>query len=295
MKRWRLLLAVLLLSGLVGTVWSDEGQNRLTWVGCGITKKAFMEELAAAYQKKTGIEIDIAGGGATKGIRDVKSLAADMGGSCRYRLDTPDESVELNPVAWDALVVIVNPANPVSNISMDQLRGIYLGEINSWKALDGPDQPIDLMIRKGKISGVGRTLRQLVFHDFDIEFPAADEVHKSTGPLEQAIEKNPWAVGVTGISSARKRNVKILDLEGHTPTFDNIRSGEYLLYRPLYLVLNRSSPNYAEALKFVDFAHSQEGRDVIRKNGVVPYLEAVSLIGKQRDQWRESRKALSTR
>ena len=68
--------------------WSaiaSEG-NALTWAGCGITKKAFMQELATAYEKETGKKIDIEGGGATKGIRKVATLEKDMGGTCRYLL-----------------------------------------------------------------------------------------------------------------------------------------------------------------------------------------------------------------
>ena len=70
-----------------------------------------------------------------------------------------------------------------------------------------PDAPLELFARKGKISGVGLTLRQLVFADENTEF-AASQFFPSTGPLEQAVEKSPNSIGITGISSARKRDVK---------------------------------------------------------------------------------------
>jgi phosphate transport system substrate-binding protein len=106
--------------------------------------------------------------------------------------------------------------------------------------------------------------------------------------LEKAVEANANAAGVTGVSSARKRNVKILQLQGKEPSYDNIRSGEYLFYRPLYIAHNPSHPRYSEVKKFVDFAHSREGRKIIRKQGVVPYLDALHLIRKQREQWERS-------
>ena len=99
---------------------------------------------------------------------------------------------------------------------------------------------------------------------------------------------NANAIGVTGISSARKRDVKILRLEEKDPSYDNIMSGEYLLYRPLYIVSNVTNPNYPEVRRFVDFANSREGRDIIRANGVVPYLEATHLIRKQLQQWKKA-------
>ncbi|HHH40207.1 MAG TPA: phosphate ABC transporter substrate-binding protein [Sedimenticola sp.] len=263
----------------------------LSWVGCGITKKAFMTELAAAYQEQTGVQITIEGGGATKGIREVQALGADIGGSCRYRLENePKESdVTFNPVAWDALVVITNKSNPVDSLTLQQLKDVYLGRIDNWKQLGGEDRPLELLARKGRISGVGLSIRKLVFGDLEMDF-AADRLYKSSGPLEKAVEKNPNAIAMTGISSARKRDVKILSLEGKEPSFENIKSGAYLLYRPLYIVTRSDGENAAEVEKFLKFAHSRKGREIIRRNGVVPYLEAIRLSFKQREQWRVSRK-----
>jgi len=257
----------------------------LKWVGCGISKKAFMKELAAAYEKKTGVIIDIQGGGATRGIRDVAANNADMGGTCRHKIGSaPEESrAVLEPVAWDALVVIVHPDNPVDNISFDQLRGVYLGKITNWKELGGNNAPIRLMARKGKISGVGRAMRKLVFANYNQEFKATEFV-KSSGPLEKAVVADVNAIGVTGISSARKRKVKNLKLDGKEPSYDNIRKGEYGLYRPLYLAMNRGGKLYKEVDKFIKYAHSREGREIIRANGTVPYLDALKLVLKQVEQ-----------
>ncbi len=245
----------------------------LSWVGCGITKKAFMSELANSYKTKTGIEITLEGGGATKGINSVTESASDLGGSCRFRIkgEAPEATVRFIPVAWDALVVAVHKSNPIEDISLEQLRRVYLGEITNWKQLGGADKPLELLTRRGKISGVGLTIRQLVFGDADIDFPDGDRF-KSSGPLEKAIETNVNAIGMSGISSARKRDFKILKLDGKSPSFKNIKSGEYLLYRPLYIITNRKNENIRELDRFIGFAHSKEGRGIIRRNGVVPTL-----------------------
>ena len=278
------LLAVLFLFSSVSNAIT------LTWVGCGITKKAFMQELVVAYKKSTGIDIVLEGGGATKGIQSTTEHIADMGGSCRYRIkgEAPESRISFNPVAWDALVVIVNKDNPIESISMDQLRSLYLGEINNWAHLNGQDRPLALAVRKGKISGVGLTIRQLVFNDPEMDFPQ-NNIYNSSGPLEEAVENDVNAVGMTGISSARKRNVKILKLDDKEPSFENIKSGNYLLYRPLYLVIDKQSKNVNELEKFLGFAHSRTGRDIIRQNGVVPYLEALALTIKQQAQWKNAR------
>ncbi|MFV2061353.1 MAG: phosphate ABC transporter substrate-binding protein [Gammaproteobacteria bacterium] len=262
----------------------------LNWSGCGITKKAFMAELAAAYEQKTGIKINLRGGGATRGIRDVVKQTADIGGACRVQMELSsiERRAEQIPVAWDALVVIVHSSNPVNEISLSQLRHVYRGDITNWKQLGGRDAPIELYARTGNISGVGFTLRELVFNNLDEIFKAS-RFFKSSGPLEQAIEQNANAIGTTGISSANRRNIKILKLEGKKPSFDNIRRGKYLLYRPLYLVIQQFEKDQ-RVLDFKNFALSNEGQDIIRNTGSVPYVDAVQLVMKQ---LAEKRRALS--
>ena len=254
--------------------------NTILWAGCGITKKAFMAELAQAYEAKTGVKVKLEGGGAARGIRDAAALKVDLGGSCRMSLPGVERSelhASLHPIAWDALAIIINKKNPVNNITTDQIKKIYLGKITNWSELGGPNAPINLYVRRGKYSGVGYTIRQYIFQDGSIEF-VSDFVVKSSGPLEKAVEKDPYAMGITGISSARKRNVKIIGFDGKSPTYENVSKGNYGLYRPLYLV---TSPQPSDKVKdFVAFARSEEGRKIMRVNQTVPYKDAPHLMSK---------------
>jgi phosphate transport system substrate-binding protein len=279
---------LLLLVNMSSPMAATPTDNKtLKWAGCGISKAAFMSEMVAAYEKKTGVKVELVGGGASKGIRRVSNKEMDLGGTCRHVIEKegspmthPDERrVQLTPVAWDALVVITHADNPVATISSDQLRRVYKGQITNWKELGGPDAPIELYVRKGKISGVGRTLRELLFYNYQEEF-VATHVVDSTGPLERAMEKNPNGLGVTGVSSARKlvkkKTAKILQLDGKESNYENIRSGQYVLYRPLYVVTNLQEKN-PEVAKFVHFVSSEEGKAIMRKVGTVPYEDAVGL------------------
>ncbi len=294
MKHLTLILALLAWSLVPAAETGTQAaspEKTLHWAGCGITKKAFMKELATAYERHYGVHFELEGGGATKGIRRVHNREVDIGGSCRNKIPgAPEEfGVHMSPVAWDALVVMVHPSNPVDNITLRQLKAIYEGKITNWRALGGKDAPIELLVRKGRISGVGWTLRQLVWANPEQEFKGSAEF-PSSGPLEKALEKNPNAIAVSGISSARKRAVKLLSLEGKTPSYEHIRKGEYLLYRPLYITyLPRDNPKLREIKRFINFAHSSEGRRIIRSQGVVPYLEATGLTAKQREQWKIAR------
>jgi phosphate transport system substrate-binding protein len=286
-KTSMLFLAAVLLVLASAYTPADAAANEkvLSWAGCGISKKAFMGEMAKAFEKKTGVKIELKGGGATRGIREVSNGTRDLGGACRHTLSSGgvlgsnplERRVRMDPVAWDALVVMVHKDNPVDDISMSQLRQVYLGKITNWKQLGGKDVPIDLYVRKGNISGVGRTIRELIFANYDQEFTSTAKVVKSSGPLEKAIATTAVnGLGITGVSSARKRDAKLLKINGKYPSYDNIKNGDYLLYRPLYLVTNLEN-NDKDVHAFIEFVHSNEGRKIMRKNGTVPYEDAIGL------------------
>jgi len=272
------LIQICLSTSLFAGLSNDK--NTIHWAGCGITKKAFMAELATGFEKKTGIKVDLQGGGATKGIRKAAKLEIDLGGSCRMTLPDADPSelhATLHPVAWDALAIIVHKKNPVSDLTTKQIKDIYKGKITNWKQVGGKDAPIKLYVRKGKISGVGYAIRQYLFQDSDEDFVSSNVV-KSSGPLEKAVQKDLYAMGITGVSSARKRDVKIASFDGKSPSYENVKKGEYGLYRPLYLV---TSPAPSKNVKqFIEFAQSNEGREIIRNNKTVPYADALHLMRK---------------
>ena len=275
-SRLYLAFAVFLIAS-IGT--ADE----LSWTGCGITKKAFMTELAAAYEAKAGTKLKLTGGGATKGIRSASAGNSDLGGTCRHWLKDVDgdlhpqeRDAELVQVAWDALVVIVHPDNPVTDISLKNLKRVYDGELTNWSELGGDDRPIGLITREGTTSGVGHMFRQIVFSDPDYTFKARALKVKSTKPLEKKVEKVKTALAVDGISSAQKRRVKFLSLDGVTPSKENIASGKYPLYRPLYLAYNKNQVS-AQTQKFIAFALSAEGQAIISRQGTVNLAEGDAL------------------
>jgi phosphate transport system substrate-binding protein len=260
--------------------------NTITWAGCGISKHAFMDELSKAFEKKSGIKILLQGGGATAGIQKVSSGEVNVGASCRANIESMAQERDAYqvPVAWDAIAMITHPTNPVDSITTQQARDIYTGKITNWKELGGNDQPIELYVRRGKISGVGRTVRELLFSNYDQEFTGAKHVVPNTAPLEEGIEKNLNGLGATGVASAHRRKVKILKLNGKEPSFDNIRNGQYLMYRPLYLV-SKGSASDPRVKEFISFAVSREGQTIIRKTGTVPYSDAMGLVMKQLEQY----------
>ncbi len=253
--------------------------NTLNWVGCGISKKSYMSSLTEAYFKLKQVDINLQGGGATRGIRDVANNKADIGGSCRYQLPGSkiEKGMKFEPVAWDALAIITHKDNPINNLSIAQVKKIYSGKITNWKSLGGADKTIKLFTRTGKISGVGYSIRTLIFADSNKEFVSTKQF-KSSGPLEIAVANDIDAIAITGVSSARLSNVKILSLNNKRPTYRAIQEGHYALYRPLYITYNPKSKHIKQVKDFIKFAHSRAGHKIMKKNGVIPYLEALHLV-----------------
>ncbi len=263
----------------------------LQWVGCGISKKGFMDELAAAYEQESGVKIELEGGGATRGLRQVSLEKSDLGGSCRmplvyknkdgsYQIESQEHNLKLIPVGWDALVVITHKENfLVEEITREQLKKVLTGEITHWRQLGADsDKPINLYLRNGKISGVGLTLRQQLFNNREQEFTKKATYLASSGKIEKAVEADPYGLAVSGVSSSRHRKLNMLSLEGVAPNMKNLRSGNYHLYRLLFLVTPGNLSEKPDHKAFVDFALSVKGQRAIRKAGTLPFTYGLHLL-----------------
>ena len=237
-----------------------------------------MEACAEEYQKQTQVKIQLSGGGAQLGIETAAAGGADLGGTCRAclaKLNEDQLKVRLAVVAWDALTVIVHKDNPVNNISREQLRDVLQQRITNWKQLGGRNEPIIVAARRGKTSGVGYSVRAIILQDPEAEFGPNAVRLNSSGPLEQLIERQRRVIGVTGISSARKRDVKTLTIDGRDPTPKNIASGEYPYYRPLYVAYRPGQNRKVDA--FVKWLLGEQGQAVIERQKTVTLKQGARL------------------
>lgn len=244
----------------------------ITGSGCSISNVGYLRALAEEYQRRTGTRVFVRGGGSVVGIEDLRSGNADFAASCRGRKPGDPENIQFIQVAWDALVFIVHESNPVSNISLDEVRSIYEGRITNWRQLGGRDGPIVLFVSRPRksLSGVGTSIRNLIFHGKRVTYPNARLV-PSSGIVEQLVEKTPEGFAATGFSSAQKRKVKMLKVNGVFPAGKTIIDGTYRLRRPLFLLVPPVPK--PEVMKFVSFALSEEGQRFISSQGVVSFLD----------------------
>ena len=287
----RSLLACVLLAPLLppaadgpvgprGAPLEQDPQRVITWRGCGISKKAFMAHAAEVYEQRTGVRVELSGGGAALGIQAAGEGAADFGGTCRRCLtDGPEGELELvlTQVAWDALAVVVHPSNPVDGLTRDQLVRVLRGEVTNWSELGGEDRPLLVVARKGKSSGVGYMVRVQMLGDPDFDFGKRTLRLESSGPVEKLVEKSAGAIAITGVSSARLRELKLLELDGGAPTAEDIATGTYPYYRPLYLA---HAPELdPEQARFRSWILGEEGQAAVAEEGTVTLAQGVALTG----------------
>ena len=251
----------------------SDAADHLTASGCSVSNVGYLTELAKEYERRTGIKVLVRGGGSAVGIEDLRSAKVDFAASCRSKSAGDPEDVTFIKVAWDALVFIVHPSNPLTSLSLDNVRAIYAGGITNWRQLKGPNLPIKVFISRARqgLSGVEASTNAMVLNGKEpVETPNTLFL-ASTGIVEQMVETTPEGFATTGYTSARKRHVKMLKVDGIAPTVGSIIQQRYPLKRPLYILL----PEYPkpEVRKFVDFVLSRDGQMYLRSLNVVSLLD----------------------
>ncbi len=245
----------------------------LTVSGCSVSNVGYLTELADEYERRTGVKIFVRGGGSVVGIEDLRSGKVDFAASCRPRAAGDPADITYVQVAWDALAFIVHKSNPVENVTLDEVRSIYAGRMTDWRQLKGREAPIKVFISRTKkgLSGVEASTKQLVLNGKEPVASANTAFVASSGIVEQMVEENPEGFATTGITSARKRNVKILRVNGIAPTNKAVINNRYPLKRPLFILMPKNPK--PEVKKFVDFTLSKAGQRFMKSLNVISILD----------------------
>lgn len=274
----RLLSVALISAGLSTAIFAAATQS-LTWRGDVVTANGVVKGVAKAWQSSGHGAIQIQPFNTASGLDAVAGGSADIAGSARPSTGSSvDSGLTFTPVAWDGLVLVTSPANPVSNLTLQQVHDIYFGKITNWKEVGGNDAPIDVFAVASPGDGVEYSLRKLLFGRGS-QPVAAPRLYVNTTQLEQSVMLDPRGFGVTTLSSvAGNSKIKMLHIDGTAPSAGTVASGAYPLFIPLYLVTNPSSPNAASAKEFVDFTLSAKGEAALRAHSLVPYQAGSTLI-----------------
>lgn len=203
--------------------------------------------------------------GSGSGIQAVAEGRCDIGLSSRNLKD--DEKANLNEtvIAIDGIAVIVNSENRVEDLTIEQIAGIYKGEITNWSELGGADAPIVLIGREAA-SGTRDGFESITGTEDLCKY---SQELTSTGDVVQTVSSNPNAIGYASLASVGD-TVKAIKVEGVTPTAETIQNGEYKIQRDFVFVTRKDEPLSKSAQDFFDFAANGQADELIVKAGAVP-------------------------
>lgn len=203
--------------------------------------------------------------GSGSGITAVSEGRCDIGLSSRsLKEEEKSQGLQETVLAYDGIAIIVNPENPVTDLSLDQIAKIYTGEITSWKEVGGNDAEIVLI---GREAGSGT-------RDGFESITGTEEACKyrqeltSTGDVITTVSQNPDAIGYASLA-ARKDTVKAVSVDGVTASEATVKDGTYKVQRPFVLVTKEGTELSDTAQKFFDYATSADAAEVISAAGAV--------------------------
>lgn len=222
--------------------------------------------LGEAFQNDTGITFTYNPTGSSGGIKAVQEGRCDIGLSSRDLKDEEKASGLTGTVlAYDGIAIIVNPENPVSDLSLETVSKIYTGEITNWSEVGGKDAQIVLIGREAG-SGTRDGFESITGTKDACQYR---QELTSTGDVITTVAQNAGAIGYASLASV-KDSVKALTINGIAPSEATILDGSYVVQRPFVLVTKSDAKLSDGAQRFFDFITSSAANQIISEAGVVP-------------------------
>lgn len=244
------------LSGNVATGGSTSMKNVI----------AALTEGFAEVEPGVTVSYDPTGSGA--GITGAADKTLDIGLSSRALKDDEKADVDGTTIALDGIAIIVNNASKVEDLTVDQLKQMFTGEITNWSEVGGDDGEIVLIGREAG-SGTRDGFESIVEVKDSCKY--AQEL-TATGAVISAVEANPLAIGYASLSAVGD-TVKMVTVGGVECSEETVKDGSYEVQRPFVFVTNKSVTLSEQAQAFFDFATSADAADLIRTAGAVPVNE----------------------
>ncbi len=218
------------------------------------------------------VRVDVQTGGSSRGVADVRQGFADIGMVSRA-IKAEEKDLHAFPVARDGVGVILHKENPVQALTDEQVVAIYTGKIINWKDVGGKDAPITV-VNKAE----GRSTLEVFLHYFKIRNTDV-KAHVVIGDNEQGIKTvagNRHAIGYVSIGTAEYDEsqgvpIKLLSVGGVAVSTETVRSGTFLISRPLHIVTRTPPVGLTKA--FIEYAQSKAVHDIIKQQYFVPLVD----------------------
>jgi len=230
------------------------------------TLQPLAHQIGEAFREENpGVILDIAAGGSVVGIEAIHDGTVDVGMASRSLKDDEAEGIEQHQVAADVIAMVVHKSNPLKSVALEELQGIYLGEITNWREVGGKDAPITVVIR-GKNSGTRGAFDEIVLDD---QGPTAPNLETAVTASDVAalVAEDGNAIGYLGFGHF-ELDIKVIAIDDVMPSEETAQDGSYTVVRPLlFLTGPLTQPT---AYDFIDFALGEQGQAIAVENGWVP-------------------------
>ena len=265
-----LFMASLMCTGiLVGCGATGQTTEQVTNLSVSTDGSTSMEKvigsLGEVFQQETGISFTYNPTGSGSGIKAVSEGRCDIGLSSR---DLKEEETAFGltatVLAYDGIAIIVNPENPVADLTSETVAKIYTGEITNWSEVDGNDVEIVLIGREAG-SGTRDGFESITGTEGACKYR---QELTSTGDVITTVSQNPGAIGYASLASV-KDSVKAVSVDGVAPSEETIKDGSYVVQRPFVLVTKTNSELSEGAKQFFDYITSDAAVEIISGAGVV--------------------------
>ena len=223
-----------------------------------------MEKIASEYEDKNeNISIEINQVGSSAGIKNVINGVSEIGMASRELKEEEEAQVTGTVIAYDGMALIVHKDNPVKDITLEEIKGIYTGEITNWKELDGGlDWPI-VVISREEGSGTRSAFEEIVGYKSE-ELIESASITDGSGNIKTTVSGNKNAIGFVSFEYLDE-TIKALEVNGVKAEADLVKNGKYKLSRSFILATNPS--NLTEnSEKLIEYILSEEGQKIVSDN-----------------------------
>lgn len=255
-------------STVSSSVSSEAGDQEKITGTVSMSGSTSMEKVAKALaesfnEKYPDVSVDVQLGGSSTGIKNAQDGVSDIGNVSRDLKDT-ETGLVAHKIALDGIGVVVNLANPVEDLTMEEIAKIYTGEITNWKEVGGEDMEIYVVGREDgsgtrdafeSVTGVGENAKYA-------------SMQTSTGAAKTTVATTPGAIGYVSFDSVDD-TVKALKVGGVAISDATIKDGTYTLQRPFVMVTKEGTALSDAVQAFLDFVLSDEGQAICTQVGLV--------------------------
>lgn len=225
-----------------------------------------MEKIQEKYEAdNNNVTLEIQQNGSGAGIKDVIGGVSEIGMSSRELKDEEKGQVEGTTIAYDGIALLVNPNNSVKNITLEDVKKIYTGEITNWKDLGGEDKPI-VVVSREEGSGTRDAFQEIVGYESE-ELTKDATISDGSGAVKTTVAGNENAIGFASFEYI-DNTVSALSVDNVEPTAENVKAGEYKISRP-FLLVTKEDTLTENGKALIDFVLSSEGQQIVADNKLI--------------------------